>query len=321
MRVVVTGVRSRTHLVHVSAYLRDALRTSDSLDVDYVGGGRFIGNATVSSDDVAKFLPDDARLSVRVLSSMQEWTPDGAELTYVAVGAPGIKPWTDLRRRQGRSRIRVVVTDEGIGSYGTWRTRHDAWTRQGLREPWCSVRTTAVRVADITLTSQRFAMYDKTRNWELDRRIAGEFRWRTSAGDEHGSGRAVLLTQPWVEMGSLPEDVYRAHIEAIHERTAALGLRLVIRPHPAEHIDRYDDFETLPGDRPAELDGRIVDSALILGGTSTALLNLAALHGLRCYRVQVPGLEHLEQRLGANQRALLERYLPALIPVADIPAG
>lgn len=321
MRVVVTGVRSRTHLVHVSAYLRDALRRTDELEVGYLGGGRFLGNARVEAADVARLLPDDPRLRVQLLDRLEDWTPDGAELTYLAVGAPGIKPWVDLRRRQGRAPVRVVVTDEGIGTYGTWRTRRDAWLRQGVSEPWCSVRTTAVRLADRTLTSERFAMYAKAHNWALDPRIAEEFRLRTSPGDEKGRGRAVLLTQPWVEMGALSAAAYRNHVQAVHERVTELGLQLVIRPHPAEDPVRYDGFETLLGQRPAELDGRIVDSAVVLGGDSTALLNLAALHGLRCYRVRVPGLAHLEARLGADQRSLLDHYLPPVLPVADIPGS
>lgn len=321
MRVVVTGVRSRTHLVHVSAYLRDALQRNDDVQVGYLGGGRFLGNARVEASDVARLLPDDPRLRVQLLDQLEDWIPDGEALTYLAVGAPGIKPWVDLRRRQGRAPVRVVVTDEGIGTYGTWRTRHDAWLRQGVREPWCSVRTTAVRLADRTLTSERFAMYAKAADWAVNPLIAEEFRLRTSAGDGLGQHRAVLLTQPWVEMGALSAAAYQAHVQAVHERVTALGLQLAVRPHPAEDPARYDGFETLLGQRPAELDGRIVDSDVVVGGDSTALLNLAALHGLHCHRVQVPGLAHLEDRLGADQRSLLDHYLSPVVPVADIPGS
>ena len=324
MRVVVTGVRSRTHLVHVSAYLRTALDATaprDLVDVGYLGGGTFLGSATVDASDVARLMPDDPRLRVRMLDRLQQWSPGGEELVYVAVGAPGIRPWVELRRRAGLTRIRVVVTDEGVGSYGTWRTRHDAWLRQGVREPWCSVRTSAVELADRVLTTRRFAMYDAARDWALDPVIAAEFRSRTSEGDGNGADRVVLLTQPWVEMGALPQSAYLAHVADVRDRVAAMGLRLVVRPHPSENLSRYDSFETLVGDLPAELDGRVVGSAAVVGGSSTALLNLAALHDLRAWRLVVPGLEHLEDRLGADQRGLLRRYLPAAVEVGDLPAG
>ncbi|MBO1765694.1 polysialyltransferase family glycosyltransferase [Allobranchiibius sp. GilTou38] len=324
MRVVVTGVRSRTHLVHVSAYLRTALDSTargDLIDVGYLGGGTFLGSASVDASDVARLLPDDPRMRIRMLDRLEDWSPAGDELVYVAVGAPGIRPWIELRRRAGLTRIAVVVTDEGIGSYGTWRTRHDAWLRQGVREPWCTVRTSAVQLADRVLTTRRFAMYDAARDWALDPVIAEEFRSRTSEGDGDGADRVVLLTQPWVEMGALPQAAYLDHVAQVRDRVAATGRRLVVRPHPSEHPSRYDRFETLTGDLPAELDGRVVGSAAVLGGSSTALLNLAALHDLPARRLLVPGLEHLEERLGADQRGLLRRYLPAAVAAADLPAG
>ncbi len=326
MQVVVTGVRSRTHLVHVSAYLRRLLAENeggDTIEVGYLAGGSFIGNANVDADDVAHLLPGGPRLQVRLLRRLDDlssqWSAE--DLVYVAVGAPGVKPWLDLRRRAGRSRIRVVVTDEGLGTYGTWTTRHDAWRRQGVSEPWCSVRTTAVRLAGRFLTSQRFAMYDRDRGWALDPDIAAEFRRRTTDGDGNGAGRVVLLTQPWVDMGALPESDYLAHVNQIRGRVTAMGHRLVIRAHPAEDPSRYAEFETLPGDLPAELDGRVVQSAAVIGGSSTALLNLAALHRRPAWRVLVPGLERLEGRLGADQRSLMGRYLPAAVPVADLPTS
>lgn len=326
MQVVVTGVRSRTHLIHLSAYLRRALATDDAagIEVGYLGGGDFLGNARVDDRDVARLLPTDPRLGVRMLQRLEDWSPDrgaGGELVYLAVGAPGIKPWLQLRRRAGRRRVRVVVTDEGLGTYGTWRTRHDAWRRQGVAEPWCTVRTTAVRGADRLLTSERFAMYGRDRDWALDPDIAAEFHSRTTDGDGDGAGRVVLLTQPWVEIGALSQAAYRAHVQEVRDRVQAMGHRFVVRPHPAEEPSRYDGFETLPGDLPAELDGRVVASAAVVGGSSTALLNLAALHGLPAWRLLVPGLEHLEDRLGADQRALLGRYLPTAVPVADLPSG
>lgn len=325
MQVVVTGVRSRTHLVHVSAYLRRLLAEDrrGTVEVDYLGGGSFLGNASVDSEDVARLLPDDARLRLRALRRLDDLSIDGgtSDLVYVAVGAPGVKPWLELRRRVGRARIRVVVTDEGLGTYGTWSTRHDAWRRQGVPEPWCSVRTAVVRSAERLLTSQRFAMYDRDNDWALDSDIAAEFRRRTTDGDGRGVGRVVLLTQPWVDMGALPESAYLTHVNEIRERVEAMGHRLAIRAHPAEDSSRYGGFETLPGHLPAELDGRVVESTAVIGGSSTALLNLAALHRRPAWRLLVPGLERLEDRLGTDQRSLMSRYLPAAVLVADLPTG
>lgn len=309
MRYVITGVRSKTHLIHIAAYLRHELADGTrQLDVAYIGGGRFLGNSSVTADDVRRLLPADPRLALRFPDGADRWAVDG-ELTYIAVGAPGIKPWIRLRRNGFRHRIRVVVTDEGLGTYGDWRTRRDALARQGAGQPWRTVRPVAIDAADRLLTSQRYAMYDKAAGWALNEEIAAEFRALVQVPSQR-SDRVVFLTQPWVELGVLDADTYLAHVAEVARAVEADGLRLAVRPHPAEDPARYRGFEVLDAAFTAEADPVIVGAAGVVGGTSTALLNLAALHGLPAARLTVPGLEHLEDELGADQRALLDAYLP-----------
>ena len=317
MRYVITGVRSKTHLIHIAAYLRrELVRGTGHLDVAFVGGGRFLGNSSVTAADVVGFLPDDPRLELTFPEGEQRWSSTG-DLTYIAVGAPGIKPWMRLRRNGIRHSIRVVVTDEGIGTYGDWRTRRDALARQGAGQPWRTVRPLAIAAADRMLTTERFAMYDKARGWALEPQIADEFRALVPASAEQSSDRVVLLTQPWVELGVLSADAYLAHIAEVSGVVEADGLRLAVRPHPAEDTGRYAGFEILDEAFTAEADPGIVGAAGVVGGTSTALLNLAALHGLPAARLVVPGLEHLEDELGADQRALLDAYLPRAAEVGQ----
>lgn len=331
---VITGVRSRTHLLHIAAYLRRELtRLPGELTVRYVGGGNFLGNASVSDADIRSLLPADDRLSVDVVSGAARWAPSAnRRLTYIAVGAPGIKPWINLRRKDVRQHIRVVVTDEGIGSYGDWRTRRDAWRRQGVKEPWTTMRALAVESGRKSLTTQRFALYDKARGWALQPDIKAEFlradaemntgMARADAGSRRdhstGPGRVVLLTQPWPEIGALSQEDYLGFVREIEAAALAAGKRLQVRAHPAEDDDRYREFERLRGPLPAELDPRIVSADAVVGGTSTALLNLSALHGIPAARLVVPGLERLEDELGADQRALLDAYLPAPTQAANL---
>lgn len=314
---MVTGVRSRTHLVHVSAYLRRELRRDTRpFDVRYVGGGQFLGNAQVSDRDVHAMLPADERLAVRFVSGADRWAPaaQGA-LTYIAVGAPGLKPWASMRRNSIGSRIHVVVTDEGLGTYGDWRTRRMAWKRQGVREPWASVRSVAVESGARALTSERFALYRKEDAWALDPDIRAEFRRDLETGPAGApggeSGRVVLLTQPWVVLGAISAASYLGFVGDVADALAAQGRRLQVRPHPAEDLSLYAGFDVLHDDRPAELDPRVVGADAVIGGTSTALLNLAALHGIPAARVSVPGLEQMEHELSTDQSALLDTYLPA----------
>ncbi|HWC23318.1 MAG TPA: hypothetical protein VG502_13550 [Flexivirga sp.] len=315
MQFVITGVRSRTHLVHLAAYLRGA---EGPLRVTYLAGGRFLGKAYVGSDDIRRFLalPGGARLRIVDTVAALADVPD-EPLTYLSVGAPGIKAWLTLRRAAPRRPIRTVVTDEGIGTYGDWRTRRAAWRRQGIREPWTTTRALAVEGAVRGLTSTRFAMYDAQHEYAVEPRIRAEFG--SHVGDQRPNpldDRVVFLSSPWVEIGVLDETAYLRHIEAIGVAARRRGKRLVVCPHPAEDRARYRDFETLAGDLPAELNPDVVGASGAIGGTSTALLNLAALHGMATTRVVTPGLEHLETALGPVQRGLLTRYLPSPVSVS-----
>nr|WP_246242585.1 alpha-2,8-polysialyltransferase family protein [Flexivirga aerilata] len=215
-----------------------------------------------------------------------------------------------MRRADIRRRVTTVVTDEGIGTYGDWRTRRDAWRRQGVREPWTTTRALAIEGAVRGLTTTRFPMYDESRDFALHPGIAAEFRRHSGdAAPDPADGRVVFLGSPWVEIGALTPQAYLAHVDGIARRVAADGGRLVIRPHPAEDPARYAGREVIAGDLPAELDPQVVGASAVIGGASTALLNLAALHGMPATRVLTPGLEHLESELGERQRALLDRYL------------
>lgn len=313
MKYVITGVRSKTHLVHIAAYIRRELDSATGeLDVAHIGGGRFLARSSVTPDDVRRLLPDHPRLRLSFPKGADRWHHEAADLTYIAVGAPGIKPWIRLRRDAPLRPIHVVVTDEGIGTYGDWRTRRDALARQGAHEPWRTVRPLAIRAADRGLTGERFAMYDKASEWALDEAIASEFRRLVPAAAVPGepSDRVVFLSQPWVDLGILRRDAHLAHVAEIADAVGAQGLRLAVRPHPAQDSSIYAGYEVLDEAFTAEADPSIVHAAGVVGGTSTALLNLAALYRLPAARLVEPGLEHLEGELGADQRALLDTYLP-----------
>ncbi|MDF8262935.1 hypothetical protein [Luteipulveratus flavus] len=318
LHVVVTGVRSQTHLVYVASYLRAELAARTTpVTVAYVGGGTFLGRASVTEDVVLRLLPEDDRLRVTFPDGASRWElPEDAEAVYVAVGAPGIKPWAQLRAANPRKRIRVVVTDEGIGTYGDWRTRREAWARQGVPEPWRSVRTAAVTAGARTLTTRRWPTYvaDQGR-WTVVDGVAAEFHRHTTGVEPTSDSRTVVLaTQPWADLGLLDEDTYLEHVGQLVSAVGRAGGRLVVRPHPAESRERYAGLEVMSGSGPAELDPQVVRAAAVIGGGSTAVLNLAAVFGLQAVRVTPPGLEHLDRALGDDQRALLETFTGPVTP-------
>jgi len=69
---------------------------------------------------------------------------------------------------------------------------------------------------------------------------------------------------------------------------------------------------------PAELDPDVVGATLVIGATSTALLNIKALYGTRVIRVVAPELTHLDHELSPGQRSLLDAFLPPARPVTTL---
>ena len=317
VRVTLAGVRSATHLLHAGGYLRHLLATTTgSVVVDYLGSGTFLGRDPVRDEHLHTLLPRDPRLTLRMAGAPAGPTgpagPGQERRLLLSVGAPGIKPYLRLLARE-RSRPEVVVVDEGIGTYGDWRTRRDAWRRQGGREPWPTMRSLAVTAASRLLTDRRWALYeDVGGTWRVVPEVAAPFAPRAEghAGTASGSRLAVYLTQPWVEMGLVTDQAFEEHLHQVAQACTDAGLGLAVRPHPAERGGRYAAWHELARDQPAELDDAVLAAAVVIGTDSTALLNLAAVQGRPALRVSLPQLRHLERGLGRRQRALLDTFLP-----------
>lgn len=301
-----SGVRSQSHVMYAATWLASLLeRTSGPVTVVRMDRGGFLGHDPVSDADLDRLLPSDPRLSRRSVDETGLRGPSGHDLTYLAVGSPGLKPWARLRAANPTRRLRVVVTDEGLGSYGTWQSRRDAWRREGGQEPWTTVRALATWSARGLLTSERWATYERTaEGWALNAAAADHIR---ASVQPEPSQTVAFLSQPWVELGLVSEAEQVAQVAEVAQATEALGFSFLVRPHPVERHERYAAWPTSVGYSPAELDPVLTGVAAVVGGPSTALLNLAAIHGRPAVRVSVPGHD-LEQGLTDGQKGLLDRF-------------
>ena len=95
----------------------------------------------------------------------------------------------------------------------------------------------------------------------------------------------------------------------------------MLRPHPSESPARYRGFALTAGTGPAELDREVTEASVVVGSNSTALLNLAAVHGTRAVRVTAPELAPLEAALTDRQRTLLDTFLPPPVSVDGLPSA
>lgn len=313
LRVFLSGVRSQAHVVYAASWLREQLaRDPGPVTLVDWGLGGFLGARPVTHTDMDRLLPQDPRLTrISPTGAGRTWAAPDERLVYLAIGAPGIKPWMRLRAANPTRRIDVVVTDEGLGSYGDWRSRRASWRREGARGPWPTIRALAGAGATRLLCDQRWPLYTLDGSlWRVSERVAREFRRQPRPAPTR---RAVFLTQPWVELNVLSDEVYRNHIRSAARVCAAAGLDFAVRPHPAEGARRYSEWDVLPGTLPAELDPRIASSAVVLGATSSALLNLAAIFQVPAFRVGGKELAVLDELLSSRQRTLLDTFLPPTV--------
>ncbi|WP_374968547.1 hypothetical protein [Terrabacter sp. BE26] len=316
-RVILSGVRSVTHLVYAASWLRHHVaQVEGTVQVVVLDVGAGFGLARVDEHQVRALRPDHPRLLVETEVREEHWrVPHGVDLVLLSIGLPGTRAWTRLVLAGRGRRPRVVVVDEGIGSFGDLRSRREAYRRQGGSALRSVVRAGVVSAGGRLLTDLHWSLYQRTTgSWVVREEVAREFRTRLS-GPSPTSPRAVYLTQPWPDLGVMSEASYLQHLQAVRDQCAAAGLDLVVRPHPSEHLDRYAGFQLVEGSAPAELAREVVGSRVVIGSNSTALLNLAAVHQTPAIRVTAPELATLETALTSRQRSLLDAFLPAAVPV------
>jgi hypothetical protein len=310
LRVTVSGIRNRTHVVYVASWLRKAVADEGepaSL-VEINGSGR-IAEELCRADGLL------AGIDVSVVD--RHPTRSGRHY-FVSIGSPGMRAWARFRCSPSAWPLRTVVVDEGIGSYGTVATKRAALRREGSREPWLTVRALAGRAARRLLPDESWRLYERSGDrWAVNDAVAAEFR-RVTVPPGAGQ-RVVFLTQPWVEFRLISEFDYLSHLAAVAELVDGAGMDFRIRPHPTEPDGRYSRFGTLPTGLPAELDPEVLGARLLLGETSTALLNLAAVHGLSAARVIGPLAGDHSLALSDAQAALFRQFVPVSVTLADLP--
>ncbi len=313
MQVWLSGVRSQTHLVYASSWLRQSAPVNTHVGVIDAGG--FVRRGIISADAFERWLGAIDGISYSFVGR-PEMTD--AEQVYIAIGSPGIKPLIRLRLANRLRRLRVVAVDEGIGSYGDFHSLRAAFGRQGNREPKRTIRAVAVQVARLAI-DERWPLYlPDGQSWRINPPVADEFR-RADASPE-ASDSVVYLSQPWPELGVVSKEGYLDHLQDIAAVVAEHGLRFLVKPHPIEDVSlhRARGIQLLDSDTPAELEPLVLGARAALGYTSTALLNMAAIHALPAFRVGYPELAGIRKGLTESQASLLHAFLPDFVTVAEL---
>lgn len=317
-RVFWSGITSPAHVVYGAAWLRQF--ADDGLTVVVWPPRSFLGRESVTLDHVRAALPDGVQVLPLATAGLRG-RPDEL-LAYLSVGVPGIKPWFRLHAANPWRRIPVVVTDEGLGSLGTLANRVQSFDRESSHltgAGWVvarlrsRVRALAHAAASRWLVNTRWSLYrpDGNGGWHFNEQLAEQLRQAVPtthrAGDE--PNRAVFCAQPWVELGQIGLADYRTWLRAMADIVEADGYQFAVRPHPAEDVSHYEGFEVLPVSGPAETDPNCTSAALLLGISSSSLLNLAAIHQIPAIRVLPDQLGGLERTMGPRQASVLRYFL------------
>lgn len=321
--VYLSGVASRTHLLYAASYLEHRLADpSAHITVLDLGLRTFLGRRNVAQSDLSRLLPHDDRLVLAPKERPPRQADAREELVYLAIGAPGLKPMLHLRLAHPGRRLHVVVVDEGLGSYGNWRSRRTAWIREGRSAAWSTVRALVIAGVARVATDERWSVYRRDgTTWSVDDRVAAAFRAvRSLPSPLAGPRYAVLLAQPWAELGLISETEADWYVRDVAAQCQQADLLLKVKPHPAQRTpsSAAAGSQRIWNDVPAELDPVVLGAEVVIGPASTALLNLAALNRSRAIRVTFPATQIAEARLSHDQQQLLGTFLAAPIPIAGI---
>jgi hypothetical protein len=312
LRVTVSGTRNRTHVLYVASWLRHVLADGRVRSVSVVelnSGGRI-------RDELER--PDGILRDIGPIELVDRHVHEG-EHAFVSIGSPGIKTWARFRLSPGAWPLRTIVVDEGIGSYGDVSTKRAAMRREGSSEPWLTVRAWAGVVGRRLLPDESWRLYRRAaQGWELDERVAAEFRRSTVPAEP--SNTVVFITQPWVENRLVTAARYVAHLREIAGQVESVGADFAVRPHPTEDHGRYAPFRVLDSALPAELDPDLLAARYVLGETSTALLNIAAVHRIPAARVVGPLAGISSIALSPAQDALFRHFVPTSLTSDQVAA-
>lgn len=334
--LIVTGMRSLSHGLYLAAFVQSLLTgQTQKIVVTVHRQPAFLGAAEYSLADLREILPRDERVSLEDAATSGarklgwEFMPE-AQAFYVAVGSVGGKAWWRLRR--SGQRFHTIIIDEGIGSYGSLRTRWLALRREGASRGSAAIKAGARTI--LAHWGKRHPAYWQHGNtWVADENLRKVLKFARNYGEsaETFAGttasvtrtEAIILPQPWVELGLTDAVHVQAYVAEMAQWAKSSGFQPYVRPHPAQQAINLQGLAVplISNSIPAELDPRCVRAGMIIGGPSTALLHLAAFFGVPAQWCSPPGGEVFDEQLSARQRSLLEFFLgKPLVSAQDFSA-
>ncbi|HEX6592498.1 MAG TPA: hypothetical protein VF050_10910 [Moraxellaceae bacterium] len=253
------------HLLGVLAYLHSL--PERPAHVIFVRGGSFFGNTVAFPQAVAETLAE--RVSFCSDSAgLAEYLPGvrarGRPVVLVTPQQYPLRPALELHRHGIRHR--VIVTEEGIGSYGgEWQVLSALWREwraQGTLTLQRAAAALFTRLAKMVYFLPRkreyWQLFDR-RSWLPRPEVVAAYKAVLPA--LAGARRTepplplpctLFMSTPLYELGKMDADRFRQLLLAVADNAGGRE-QLVIKPHPIEGLEKYAGYRVIAPGTPLEL--------------------------------------------------------------------
>ena len=241
---------------------------------------------------------------------------ENSSLNSIVLLTPGKRP---VRTFNALSRlgckVRVVFSEEGLGTYGGLRQAVRACLVEELRFVRIprflkyAVALVLILVGNsyfLNKNTQSWQLFDKDLNLNIDVRDAYLRvikRLSLFWDDVSVSGEVnLIVTPPLVEFGSIDEDLFFLELEPLLKNG---DVPVLIKPHPLEGEGKYAGFNVVPASYPFEILLHKLGSKIgrVFATSSTCCYTANVIFGREVYRLK--GLDRFYPFLSEKQKTLV----------------
>ncbi len=307
--IYISGVCSITHLLYVSSYIFYSYKNKNDYVILVEKYNGFLNRKDIPDEETEKWL-GKAYFVSKKLDIKEFYRIPGvskkSEVEHIYIGSVGIKPFIVTKFKLFRHDIKNTVIDEGL-SFGSGFISKIS----SLRRERSINLVHALMVSFIEVTFKRKLLVDK--KWQLYSNykinpVMAEFIKAKNVPFKYGDEYILFLSQPWVELGVMKESKYLELLRNIKMTLESHCLKLLIKPHPSELLNRYTDncYDIYKDDSPIELSFDSINCIGLVGFNSTGLINISALYSVPIFRLHTEEMSSLN--LSLKQEHILNEF-------------
>lgn len=313
--IYISGVLNESHLVYVASFI-DQIKNEGNFNFEiyYENNSRFLSKAKINSSIIEKWLGKVTYVkpgkSIRVGYRK--------EIFHLFIGSVGIKPVLLMRKNNITCKISNIVIDEGIGSVSDIHTMHKVYMRERKINSFRAYLYAFLYIylKRGILAKQIWRLFD---GLKPNQKIMDFIKAKSVPLKYENNSYLLLLTQPWVKLGVLTEHEYKDYITNIICEANALELKLIVKPHPSENFQLYQELglnviDTLT---PVELCFDCDNCLAVIGFNSTSLILLNAIYNTPAFRLSFEKLDRVVS-CSPLQECLFNKYASQRMSVIDI---